>query len=218
MKKSTRQAEKRLLERYPALCDVETELLACFCLLTETVSSGGTILLAGNGGSAADCGHITGELMKGFLLPRNMEKKQKTQFFVSIPEKDAAYLSSKLQRGIPALSLCCHHELISAVSNDNGADLVFAQQIFAIGKPSDTVILLSTSGNSLNVVRAAQTAKAMGVRSVSITGQDGGKLASLCDVAIRLPSRSTPEIQELTLPLYHTVCEMLELEFFEEES
>lgn len=217
MKASVYAAKRRFLEKYSRLGCVENEIDAAFEILRACAAQGGCIFTAGNGGSAADSGHITGELMKGFLLPRRMSRQQQELFSCSLPEDDALYLSENLQCGIPALSLCCHHELISAVANDNGADLVFAQQVFAMGKPCDALIVLSTSGNSENVVRAAQTAKAMGIPSIAVTGEGGGKLLSLCNITIRLPSRATTEIQEMTLPLYHVLCEMLELEFFGKE-
>lgn len=209
MKKSVEKIYCGLFERYPLLSGVKADVLSAFECIKDTYINGGKLLVCGNGGSAADSVHIVGELMKGFMLKRELPEREKEKF----PHKEIA---NGLQGALPAISLVSETALISAFCNDCSPDLVFAQQVYGLMNGKDTLLCLSTSGNSKNIVYAAQTAKAKGGKTVAVTGGTGGELGGITDVCIKLPSTVTPEIQEYTLPVYHTICAMLEEEFFGE--
>lgn len=203
---------QEMVERHPSLEPVAELVRKACALMIHTYEQGGKLLVCGNGGSAADSEHIVGELMKGFLLHRPL-KQEERQKLARISGDD--YLADHLQRALPAISLVSHPALSTAFANDVAADMVFAQQVYGYGQPGkDLLIALTTSGNSANVVRAAQVSRAMGIAAVGITGAGGGKLAELCDVCICLPAQSTPQVQELTLPVYHALCAQVEDYFF----
>ncbi|QGR00025.1 SIS domain-containing protein [Paenibacillus psychroresistens] len=202
-----------LLNKYPDLSVCSEDFEKVFRKLSETFRTGGKLLVCGNGGSASDSEHIVGELMKGFMTRRPLSEEQRSLFHSLFPE-DGAYLADHLQGALPAISLVSHSALMTAYANDVAADMVFAQQVFGYAKAGDTLLGISTSGNSHNVIRAMQVAKAMGVTTIGLTGEGGGRLAEICDVTIRVPWRKTPDIQERHLPLYHTLCILLEKEFF----
>jgi len=203
-----------LYERYPALTVCKDDIEAAASLLLKTYSEGKTIYCCGNGGSAADCEHIVGELMKGFLKKRPLSPEEKEKLKAFGPEGEK--LADELQGAIPAVSLVNSVGLGTAFANDVAPELVFAQQIYGLGRPGDALIAISTSGNSKNVILAILAAKAKGVKVVGLTGESGGKMAALCDVAIKAPSSSTPEIQEYHLPIYHYLCQLVEKENFAE--
>ena len=182
-------------------------------LLIASYDAGGTLLICGNGGSAADCEHIVGELMKGFCLPRSLSAHDRDRL-KAICGDDAARLGEKLQYGLPALSLVSHSSLITAIANDLDGDLIFAQQLWAMGKANDVLLAISTSGNSENVLLAAKTARAKNMAVIGLTGAGGGKLAPLCDVLIDAPSNDVARIQEMHLPIYHEICRQLESHYF----
>jgi len=142
--------------------------------------------------------------MKGFKLPRELEREEIEKF------GDFAPMAARLQKGIQAISLNSHTALMTAVGNDNGYDMVFAQQVFVYGGEGDVLVAMTTSGNSANVVNAAATAKVRGMKVIGITGAAESRLSKLCDICLRLPERETYRIQELTLPVYHALCAMLE--------
>ncbi|MBQ3889457.1 MAG: SIS domain-containing protein, partial [Clostridia bacterium] len=167
-------------------------------------AAGGKLLVCGNGGSAADCEHIVGELMKGF------HKKRELPADSPVP----ADIAAGLQGALPAISLVSQSGLCTAFINDCDPELVFAQQVYGYLKPGDVLLGLSTSGNSANVAAAARTASALGGKTLAVTGESGGRLALLCDVCVRLPACDTAQIQELTLPVYHALCALLEDAFF----
>jgi D-sedoheptulose 7-phosphate isomerase len=203
------------------LADKHSELVACipevqkaYSILKESYKNGGKALLCGNGGSASDCEHIVGELMKGFFLKRPIETAFKKKLQLYFPD-DSEYLSQHLQGALPAISLVSHSSLITAFANDVSADMVFAQQVFGYGNEGDVVIGLSTSGNSANVIHALKVARAKGLKTIGFTGEGGGLMAPLCDALISVPYKNTPEIQEHHIPIYHALCIMLEKEFFE---
>lgn len=170
-------------------------------------------MICGNGGSAADATHIVGELMKSFVLPRSIQS-QLPQFQQHLPKEDALYLTNHLQGGLSTLSLSGETSLTSAFSNDVAADLVFAQQVYGHAKKGDALLCLSTSGNAQNVLRAAQTAKVLGIACIGLTGQGGGLLKPYTTHCICVPQTETYKVQELHLPVYHTLCLMLEETFF----
>ena len=200
---------EKLLERIPALTACGEEIEGAVTLITETAESG-KILLAGNGGSEADCDHIAGELMKGFLLKREpyCDEEILTE---ALGTRERALL---LQRGIPAVSLPSMSAPLTAFLNDVEPELVYAQLVYALGRRGDLFIGISTSGNSKSVLAAAQVARAIGMRVLALTGRSGGRLAACADIAIRVPEDETYLIQELHLPVYHALCAEAESRLF----
>ena len=198
-----------LLKRYPLL-DAQSETIwGLYKVLYNCFKSGGKLLLCGNGGSAADCEHIVGELMKGFLLRRPVSED-----FASNTALDGEGVL--LQGALPAISLTGQPALATAFANDVDAEIVFAQQVYGLGRSGDTLLGVSTSGNAKNVIRALRVARALGLATVGLTGKSGGEMRALCDVCVSVPATETPLIQELHLPIYHTLCAMLEAAFFDE--
>ncbi len=202
-----------LIERYPVLAVCKDDVKKAIEVMIAAYEKGGKVLLCGNGGSCADCDHIVGELMKGFLKKRPMNDAQKREMLGACEELDEELLS-KLQCGLPAISLPSITALGSAFNNDVDPELTYAQAAFALGKRGDVFVGLSTSGNAKNVFAAAKVAKAMGMTVISFTGAGGGKLATVADVAIKVPETETYKIQELHLPVYHTICADVEEYFF----
>lgn len=203
-----------LLARRPELAPLRSELLAAYAAMQATLAGGGTLFVCGNGGSAADSEHIVGELLKGFLLPRRLGAEWAERLYAAGPVADADYLAARLQGGLRAIALTGHPALSTAVINDNGGDLAFAQQVMALGRPGDALLALSTSGRARNVLLAAHTARAIGVRVIAATGAGGGPLRDQADVWVGVPERETFKVQELHLPVYHAWCAMLEAAFF----
>ena len=181
--------------------------------LSNSYDAGGKLLICGNGGSAADCEHIVGELMKGFCLPRSLSSADRNRLTETCGD-DAKFLSEKLQYGLPALSLVSHSSLITAIANDLDGDMIFAQQVWGIGKAGDVLLTISTSGNSQNVLLAAKVARAKKITVIGLTGGSGGQLATLCDVLINVQSNNVATIQELHLPIYHEICRSIEAHYF----
>ena len=159
---------EELFVRYPALEGIREDIKSAYDVICACFDRGGKLLICGNGGSAADAQHIVGELMKGFLLKRELTDEQR-QAFSEI--KDGEYLANHLQGALPAVALSAHEGLNTAFANDIAADMIFAQQVWAYASSSpDALIALSTSGNSANVVNAVKVANAMGIESIGITG------------------------------------------------
>ena len=195
---------ERLLERCPALEPLmydDGSIMQAYSMLRSCFEKGGKLLLCGNGGSAADCEHIVGELMKGFYFKRPIAKEG---------------VLSHLQGALPAIALSQHTALSTAFGNDCDSEYIFAQQLFGYGRRGDVLLAISTSGNSSNVLRAVEVAREIGVKTVALTGGDGGKLKELCDVSIVAPARTPADVQEYHLPIYHTLCAMLEAHFYTE--
>lgn len=183
-------------------------------IIKQCAITNSQIMCCGNGGSAADCEHITGELMKGFLLRRPLPDEDKKKFEGI---ENGNEIASKLQKGIRCISLVSQSGVISAFANDVDPSLIFGQQVFAYAESkNDVLIALSTSGNSKNIVNAAKCAKAAGIKSIAVTGEKDSLLSSLCDVTIKLPSHDTYRIQEMTLPVYHVLCAATEADMFKE--
>ena len=203
---------KELIERYPSLKKCENEILGAKDILIECYKNNGKVLCCGNGGSCADCEHIVGELMKGFLSLRALSDDKKAKMMEFCPE--VRDMLDKLQDGLPAISLTSFTGLNTAFCNDVDADLVFAQSLLALGRENDVLIALSTSGNSKNVVNAVKVAKSLGIKVISLTGEGGGKLAELSDICIKVPEKETYKVQELHLPIYHYLCAEVEKYFF----
>jgi D-sedoheptulose 7-phosphate isomerase len=181
--------------------------------MIRVFESGGKILVAGNGGSAADCEHIVGELMKSFVKKRTLPAAYVAALEKINPEI-AQYLGPRIQPGLPAIALTGHTSLSSATLNDIDGNIVYAQQLYGYGKNGDLFIGISTSGNAKNVVYAAAAAKAKGINVIALSGGSGGELVRYADVSIIVPETETYKIQELHLPIYHTLCLMTEDHFF----
>jgi len=204
-----------LIKRFEELEPLREMLLNAFHCLDECYRRSGKVLICGNGGSAADSEHIAGELMKGFILKRPLPPEEIEKIKSTFPNDEKATLLAKnLQGALPAIPLVNHTSLISAVSNDTSADMVFAQQVYGYGKPGDVLIVISTSGIAANVINAVKTAKAFGLKTISLTGGTGGDLPALCDITLIAPASETYKIQEYHLPIYHTLCIMIEREWF----
>lgn len=206
---------KELTERYPCLAQCSPEIAATAEAMCGCFSEGGKLLICGNGGSSADADHIVGELMKGFLRRRCLPCHVRNQLRQRCPDLTDAMLD-KLQQGLPAISLTSFTALNSAFSNDADPSLLFAQGVLALGKPGDLLLCISTSGNAKNVCAAAKIARGLGIRVIGLTGKAGGKLLPLTDICIRVPQTETYKVQELHLPVYHTLCAMTENHFFPE--
>ena len=202
-----------LIERYPILKSCEKDLTEAYCLLRDSYKAGGKLLVAGNGGSAADAEHITGELMKSFKLKRPLPESLVEKLMQIHPEK-GAYLSRTLEMPLTAIPLLGNDALNTAYINDVGGPGFFAQQLLGLGNAGDVFLGISTSGNSEDVLYAVVLAKAMDMKVIALTGDNGGKLKQLADVAICVPETETFIIQELHLPVYHCLCLMLENLFF----
>lgn len=202
-----------LVSRYPSLSACRNDILAAFEVLSACYSSGGKLLVCGNGGSAADAEHIVGELMKGFKFSRHLDDDTVLKL-KDINEDMAQFMSDNLQGALPAIALDGHPALSTAYMNDCVPLLCFAQQVNGYGNRGDVLFAISTSGNSKNVIYAAVMAKAKGMKVIGLTGAKDSKLSALADVCIRVPETETYKIQELHLPVYHCLCLMLEEKFF----
>lgn len=213
MKSSSLEILRNLINRYSELELIYNNIIDAINVLESCYRNGGKVLVCGNGGSASDSEHIVGELMKGFLLPRKLELTGQQRIKDMFPE-NAEYLIENLQQALPTISLVSQTSLQTAFANDNAPDLAFAQQVLGYGNKNDVFIAISTSGNSKNVLYAAQIAKYKDMKVVSLTGNTGGKLKKLSDVIINVPSDETFIIQEYHLPIYHAMCACLENEFF----
>ena len=200
-----------LYDKYPKISNCKTDIEKAFQCLTNTYDNGGKVLICGNGGSAADSEHIVGELMKGFNLKRELSPSEKAVFS---KYENGQYIANNLQKALPAISLVSQTSLITAFANDVAADMLFAQQVYGYAKKNDTLIALTTSGDSQNIINAARVAEALGCNVLSITGSGGGKIKDNSTVCIRLPADSPYEVQEYTLPLYHALCAALEERYF----
>lgn len=196
---------------HPRLAPLLGAVRAAAALIVASQRAGGWVFTCGNGGSAADADHIVGEFMKGFLLPRRPPPADLDRLEALDPAW--AGLAPKLQRGVRAMSLAAHGPLATAILNDQDAQLVFAQQVYATVRPGDVVIGLSTSGNSANVLRAVQAARAFGARTIAFTGAAPCALDA-CEVVLKAPVTGTGRVQECHLPLYHALCALVEVELF----
>lgn len=202
-----------LISRYPQLSRCSSEILSAYEILEECYSNDHKLLIAGNGGSAADAEHIAGELMKRFKTPRPSTPDFQ-QKLISIDPVRGPELAKNLERSLMAIPLVAHEALTTAYINDVDGLGVFAQQLYGFGRPGDVFLGISTSGNSKNVMSATVVAKAVGIKVIGLTGASGGELASVADVTIKVPETETYKIQELHLPVYHCLCLMLEDRFF----
>ena len=184
-----------LLKRYPCLEECKDSINNALELMIDTYRSGGKVLVCGNGGSAADCEHIVGELMKGFMKKREVTDNR-------IPEE----MRKNLQGSLPAISLPSQCAVLSAFINDVEPMMMYAQLVYGYAKQNDLVIGISTSGNSKNVVNAVEVARCMGVKTLSLTGKRDSRLSEISDITIKVPETETFKVQELHLPVYHYLC------------
>jgi phosphoheptose isomerase len=203
----------RVLALHPDLEPVLPDLQLAFETLVDAFNNGNKLLLCGNGGSAADCEHIAAELVNKFELERPISYELKARYEKEFGE-NGAYLANHLQRALPAISLVSQNSLTTALANDVGAPMVFAQQVAAYGQTGDVLLGISTSGNSANVLHALRVAKMQGLKTIGFTGRNGGEMRELCDVCLVVPREVTAQIQEAHLPLYHALCGALETHFF----
>ena len=202
-----------LIERYPTLATVKQDIIDAYLVMEECYEHDRKMLIAGNGGSAADSEHIAGELMKRFKTPRPITPEMAEKLKEIDPVRGVD-LAKNLERGLMAVPLVAHEALSTAYINDVDGVGVFAQQLFGFGRPGDVFLGISTSGNSRNVMSATVVARALGIKVIGLTGANGGELASVADVAVKVPETETYMIQELHLPVYHCWCLMLEDKFF----
>lgn len=202
-----------LIKRYPILECICAEIKEAYLLMEMCYKAGGKLLIAGNGGSAADSEHMVGELMKSFRCPRPI-KKELADRLRYVDEKRGERLAKNLEGSLMAIPLVAHEALTTAYINDVDATGIFAQQLLGYGKSGDIFIGISTSGNSENILNAAVVAKASNIKVIGLTGAGGGELGQLADVIVKVPERETYKVQELHLPIYHCWCLMLEERFF----
>jgi D-sedoheptulose 7-phosphate isomerase len=197
-----------LLQRVPALAPCIDDIQRAYSLMHQSLAAGGKLLICGNGGSGADAEHWGGELLKGFKSRRPIRGE--------LLGKLGPELAGELQGALPVIPLTGFLGLRTAWQNDCNPDYVYAQLTLAFGRPGDTLVGISTSGNSRNVAPALEVAKRLGLHTIALTGEGGGKAAQIAEASIRVPSRETYLIQEYHLPIYHTLCIMLEAELFPE--
>lgn len=202
-----------LVNRYPKLEYVKKNIIEAYFVLAECYENGGKLLVAGNGGSAADSEHIAGELMKSFKIQRPISNELKEKL-IEIDPKRGPELARNLERSLMTIPLVAHEALTTAYINDVDGLSVFAQQLMGFGKKGDIFLAISTSGNSKNIINATVVARACEIKIIGLTGLNGGELAGVADVAIQVPETETYMIQELHLPIYHCLCLMLEDKFF----
>ena len=212
MKETTRNILTELLTRYPALQGNEQEIVAVYEILENCFAMGKRLYLCGNGGSAADCEHIAGELLKSFKKCRPLSSDL-VEGLKKQGDRGQVLLES-LEGGLPAVSLCGHTAFSTAFQNDRNPMYVFAQQVGVWGQSGDVLLTLSTSGNSKNCIYAATVAKAKNMQVVAMLGGNGGALKALADASVTVPEKETFKVQELHFPVYHCLCAMLEEEFF----
>jgi D-sedoheptulose 7-phosphate isomerase len=216
MKPSAQRYLDECLASYPALGPCKKDIVGAFEILVACYCGQGKVLACGNGGSAADADHIVGELMNKFAIKRSLTRAEIDAVKSSaVSEADREFLLLHLQRQLPAISLSAHSPLVTAISNDEDAAMIFAQQVFGYGKKGDVLLALSTSGNSKNVLFALDVALIFGIKTICLTGKSGGRMNAIgCDVCIRVPEEVTYKIQQLHQPVYHALCAMVEAEMF----
>ncbi|MBL7095262.1 SIS domain-containing protein [candidate division KSB1 bacterium] len=203
------------IEQYPELKPVANQMIRSYMMMVDCFDNGGRLFLCGNGGSFADCLHISGEMLKSYERKRGLNSEDKKKF-KTIPFGDQ--LSRALEYGLPVIVLGLNHSLKSAVENDIFLpNIGYAQELFALGEENDVLLGISTSGMAMNVAYAVSVAKVKGMRTIGLTGEEGGQLAPMVDVAIKAPGKVTKRIQENHQIIYHTVCSLVETHYFQEK-
>ena len=214
MKEITQSFINAFFDRHGDLVPLRGQILETCETLITAFESGNKLLLCGNGGSCADCDHIAGEFLKGFLLKRPANADFQKEMAEKYGERGAE-IAGKLQQGLPTISLVTHSAAISAFENDVDPELIYAQQVLSYGKPGDVLIGISTSGGAKNVAAAVMTANSLGLHTIGLTGKTGGMLAELSDLALIMPQCETYRIQEDHLAVYHLLCAVVEYELFD---
>jgi D-sedoheptulose 7-phosphate isomerase len=204
---------QQLIIRYPVLSGIRDQITEAYRVIVTVFEKKGKLLVAGNGGSAADADHIVGELMKGFVKKR-LPPAEFTAKLRRINPEAAEYIGKNIQQGLPAIALTNHAALNTACINDIDGIISFAQQVYGYGNSGDGFLGISTSGNAKNVLYAMITAQAKDMQTIALTGGSGGAIAKYADVSIIVPETETYKIQELHLPIYHALCLMIEEYFF----
>ena len=202
-----------LFQRYPELLPASESISQAYSIIENSFFKSGTLFICGNGGSASDAEHITGELSKGFLLKRELPDELKTKMNERLGENISG-ITGKLQMGLKAMVLSAHQALSTAFTNDVDPLLCYAQQLFVMGGENDCLLGISTSGNAENILNAFKVAGAMGIKRILLTGEGNGKCAPYADCIIHAPAKETYRVQEYHLPIYHTLCMMIEERFF----
>lgn len=202
-----------LIKRYPALVNIQGDILNAVNTLEKVYKNGGKLLLCGNGGSASDCEHIVGELMKTFIKKRPLSADEKSVFSENF-SSDGKYIANNLQKSLPAISLVSQSSIYTAFINDVEPDLIYAQLTYGYGVKGDALIGITTSGNSKNIINAVIAAKAKGMITIGLTGKNRCKLDDYCDIVIHAPETETFKVQEYHLPIYHYICAELERRMF----
>ena len=205
----------KLTGKYPCLKGCEEDIKRTVAVVIDCYKNGGKVLVCGNGGSSADSAHMVGELLKGFMSKRPLDDDMKAKI-TAVNSEYGALMADKLQGSLPAVDLTAMQSIISATANDTDPALVYAQQIMGLGKPGDVLVGISTSGNAANVLCAGIAAKALGMTAIAMTGQTGGKMKAVFDITVAVPAASTPDVQELHLPVYHAICLSVEEQLFTE--
>lgn len=203
-----------LLKRYPALAFCADDIENAKNLIIDCYKNNGKLLLCGNGGSCADCDHIVGELMKGFLKKRPLSAEKRNEMKNNYKCIEDATLD-KLQCGLPAISLSSITALNTAFCNDVDAELVYAQALLSLANKNDVLLAISTSGNSKNIISTAEIASCLGLKVIALTGKTGGNLKDIADICICVPEIETFKVQELHLPVYHYICAAVEKHYFD---
>ena len=208
MKKETLAILEKTITHHPALLVCRDDIIKAYEVLISCYKNGGTVLICGNGGSAADSEHIVGEFMKGFLKRRPLPAIDKEKI-------GDETLFENMQGALPAISLVSQTSIVTAFMNDVEPNMVFAQQVYGYRNENNVLIGITTSGNSKNIVNAVKVANAFKMNTIGMTGESGGMLNSLCTVTLKAPAIETYRVQEYHLPIYHALCAMVESEFFE---
>ena len=214
----TKRSEKEILleffTRYPNLKGIENDLLKAYKIMCKSFANGGQLLICGNGGSTADCDHIAVELLKSSELRRPITDAQREALVKLYPE-EGKWIADRLMQALPTISLVTHATILTGMANDVSSDMIFAQQVFAYGKPDDMLLALSTSGRSTNILHAVRVARALKMHTIGLTGSISPDLKNLCEVTICSPEIDPPNIQENHLPIYHVLTRLVENFFFE---
>jgi D-sedoheptulose 7-phosphate isomerase len=213
MKDSVHNLLENFEQNHVALRPVMPSIICAFQLMARCFETGNKLLICGNGGSNADADHIVGELVKGFMKKRPLPDKEKEEF--AIYGAEGRDLSDKLQGALPAINLGAQNSLLTAIVNDTGGDIIFAQQVYAYGRPDDILVGITTSGNSKNILNAGLVAKIKRLKTIALTGNIGGKASGLFDCVICVPSNVVHEIQDMHSAVYHFLCLMIESEFWD---
>jgi len=208
LKPGTEDILRTYCGKYPAIADIEVQLITCIQILSDCFACGGHLLVCGNGGSCADADHIVGELVKAFRMKRPIA----APLAVALREQGAngERLAETLQGGFPAINLGAHSALMTAVVNDMSGEYIYAQQVVAYGQERDILLGISTSGNSEDILYAGLVAKAKGMKTIGLTGKNGGKMKNQFDIVLCAEANTTEDIQDLHSAIYHAICACVE--------